>query len=178
MTNLDYEQRMSALNQLIHETLGVSLNTVRAAYGRARNASITIKSSASETGRMPVSSARPISISELVGDRPGAAVATEARLYKPVIDAPLAHYPIVDRMPRSEGRSFLSRFKKAIEEADDEDWQTHRSDTLPMLVFSKPGLDSGAGEHASDWHRLRNEFWSIAQADATVMERYKRDVLG
>lgn len=183
MTNLDYELRMSALNQLIHETLGVSLNTVRAAYGRARNTSIAIKSTASETGKLPLSSARPSTLADIIGDRGGSSIPTEARLYKPSVDAPVSHFPIVDAPSVVDGmrstpvRSFMSRFRDAADAPSDE-WQTDRSDALPMLVFSSAGRTSGVGETASDWHKLRNEFWLIAQADSTVMERYKRDVLG
>ena len=144
---------MNALNLLILETLGVSLNTVRAAYGRARNTSINVKSTASEKGRLPVSSSKlPSAIlisDDLILDGMDEAVA--------LFEKP--------RKGSERRRWFDSPF--------DDDAQP---DGLPMAIFSKHKLDSG--ETVSDWHRLRNEFWSIARTDSVIMERYKHDVLG
>ena len=171
MTNLDYEQRMSALNQLIHETLGVSLNTVRAAYGRARNTTVNVKSTASETGRLPRSSSRTMVLAQIASDH-----GQEARL-EPAYLGPnfMSTDAFLDLFPLTMRPSFLTRFRKASTAPVDE-YQPQRLDGLPMTIFS--GQDDFAGESASDWHRLRNEFWSIAQQDRVVMERYKHDVLG
>jgi len=165
MTNLDYEHRMNALNQLIHETLGVSLNTVRAAYGRAKNTSINVKSTASETGRLPRSSARQPAF--LTSDIPSAELPRNVA----VLDRP---HPILDTVLMAQRKSFLTRFRNA--KSPGEDYIPERSDVLPMAIFANDVDD--AGESASDWHRLRNEFWSIARTDKVIMERYKRDVLG
>jgi len=182
MTNLDYEHRMNALNQLIHETLGVSLNTVRAAYGRAKNTSINVKSTASETGRLPRSSARqPAFLTSDIPDNvaPGrsapfpnngvAGIGLPANIV--ILDRP---HPILDTVLLAQRKSFLTRFRNA--KSPGEDYIPERSDVLPMAIFANDVDD--AGESASDWHRLRNEFWSIARTDKVIMERYKRDVLG
>jgi len=159
MTNLDYEHRMNALNQLIHETLGVSLNTVRAAYGRARTTHISVKSTASETGRLPVSSARPPSLADLSAafDAPG---------------MPDGSHPMLETIPESSRPSFLVRFRRA----QSDNAYSPRRDALPMAIFSKQ--PAGYGDSASDWHRLRNQFWTVAQTDKAIMDRYMRDVLG
>ena len=165
MTNLDYEHRMNALNQLIHETLGVSLNTVRAAYGRAKNTSINVRSTASETGRLPRSSARPPAF--LTSEIPSAELPGNLA----ILDRP---HPILDTVLLAQRKSFLMRFRNA--KSPGEDYIPERSDVLPMAIFANHVDD--AGESASDWHRLRNEFWSIARTDTVIMDRYKRDVLG
>ena len=167
MTNLDYEHRMNALNQLIHETLGVSLNTVRAAYGRARNTSIPVKSTASELGRLPRSSARQPAF--MLSELPSAELPTTVT----VLDPPAPH-AMLDTVLLAHRQSFLMRFRNA--KSPEDDYVPERQDVLPMAIFSKHVDDSG--ESASDWHRLRNEFWSIARTDKVIMERYKRDVLG
>lgn len=164
MSNLDYEQRMSALNRLIHETLGVSLSTVRAAYGRARNANINVQSTSTVTGTLPVSSARPVALDEMMDDWDDDSLMYVTRLYQSTVDGLVSHFPVID-MPAVEGPSFLSRFRRAENAGVDD------RHAAPMLVYS-----TGA-ENESDWHKLRNEFWSIARTDSTVMERYKRDVL-
>jgi len=164
MSNLDYEVRMSALNQLIHETLGVSLNTVRSAYGRARNTSITVHSSASTTGNAPVSVARPTSLASISN-----ATDTEC--------APTPAHAVLDRIPRTMRAPFLHRLKQT-KRLHHDSWIATKSDALPMHIFSGAGADDDAGAFASDWHKLRNEFWHVAQADSNVMDRYMREVLG
>ncbi len=177
MTNLDYEERMSALNQLIHETLGVDINTVRAAYGRARNTDISVRSTASALGRERVSAARRGMLDEtaLVEATSGAAV---ARSYKSGMDMPVSRYPVVESMPPGKQRSFLNRFHRARGMDGSEGTPTLRrtSDSPSLMWLTNPNPDAGA--FASDWHKLRNEFWQLAQTDRVVMERYKRDVLG
>jgi len=173
MTNLDYEQRMSALNQLIHETLGVSLNTVRAAYGRARNTPLNVCSTASATGRGPVSERRTPSLAEFGS----VDVVVGKDIKKRSTERAWMQFDIFDRMPETTRLSFSHRFARADRMAD-EPSPTPGLDGIPMLLVSQPGIEIDAGETASDWHKLRNEFWNIAQTNRVVMERYKRDVLG
>jgi len=170
MTNLDYEHRMNALNQLIHETLGVSLNTVRAAYGRARNTSIKVKSTATELGRLPRSSARLPAFSPLAPNN-GTGNSDSLSGKAAILDRP---HPILDTVLMAQRKSFLMRFRNA--KSPEDDYVPERRDVLPMAIFANDVDDTG--ESASDWHRLRNEFWSIARTDKVIMERYKHDVLG
>jgi len=174
MTNLDYEQRMSALNQLIHETLGVSLNTVRAAYGRARNTQLPVCSTASATGKPPVSAARG-GISTLISTVDLAALPDTRRKSLPKLG--WSPYEFLDRMQQSDRPSFASRFANAGKISSDAP-ENPGTDGVGMLLVSRPEIEVDAGESASDWHKLRNEFWSIAQADRSVMDRYRHDVLG
>ena len=141
MTNLDYEHRMNALNQLIHETLGVSLNTVTAAYGQARCSNINAKSTSDETGRLPLSSARLRALADLASFDESADASYPGATVFDDVDAPditERSYSMLGTMPESSRLPFLVQFRRA---SSSDGYLPHRREALPVAIFSKQPSD-------------------------------------